>query len=62
MGALMVLVLGTWDDVPIWINLTLWPGLVLALSLTLLPRIKGALVALQWALRMHGFESGATAD
>lgn len=26
-----------------------------ALSLWLLPRIKGALVALQWAKRMHGF-------
>jgi uncharacterized protein (DUF983 family) len=26
-----------------------------ALSLYLLPRIKGALVALQWAKRMHGF-------
>jgi uncharacterized protein (DUF983 family) len=26
-----------------------------ALSLYLLPRLKGALVALQWAKRMHGF-------
>ena len=26
-----------------------------ALSLVLLPRLKGALVALQWAKRMHGF-------
>ena len=26
-----------------------------ALSLYLLPRLKGALVALQWAHRMHGF-------
>lgn len=29
-----------------------------ALSLFLLPRLKGAIVALQWAKRMHGF--GAT--
>lgn len=29
------------------------------LSLWLLPRIKGALVALQWAKRMHGFGSAA---
>ena len=28
-----------------------------ALSLYLLPRFKGALVALQWARRMHGFAS-----
>jgi uncharacterized protein (DUF983 family) len=29
-----------------------------ALSLYLLPRLKGALVALQWAKRMHGFGPG----
>jgi len=29
-----------------------------ALSLFLLPRLKGALVALQWAKRMHGFAAG----
>jgi hypothetical protein len=29
------------------------------LSLALLPVIKGALVALQWALRMHGFGRGS---
>lgn len=32
--------------------------LTVALSLYLLPRLKGALVALQWAKRMHGFGSG----
>lgn len=31
-----------------------------ALSLYLLPRLKGALVALQWAHRMHGFGSRPT--
>lgn len=30
-----------------------------ALSLYLLPRLKGALVALQWAKRMHGFGNAA---
>lgn len=30
-----------------------------ALSLYLLPRLKGALVALQWANRMHGFSDRA---
>ena len=58
-GFLMVGVLGTWDDLPMWINVTLWPALVVGLSLALLPRIKGALVALQWALRMHGFSASA---
>jgi uncharacterized protein (DUF983 family) len=30
----------------------------IALSLFLLPRLKGALVAMQWAKRMHGFGKG----
>ncbi len=30
-----------------------------ALSLYLLPRLKGAMVGLQWAKRMHGFGEGA---
>ena len=29
---------------------------LLIMSLWLLPRVKGALVGLQWALRMHGFD------
>ena len=41
-----------------WLHAAIWVPLVLVLTLLMLPRIKGALVALQWALRMHGF--GAT--
>jgi uncharacterized protein (DUF983 family) len=40
---------------PIWVHVAIWPTLTLALSLALLPRIKGAVVGLQWAARMHGF-------
>jgi uncharacterized protein (DUF983 family) len=40
---------------PSWVHLTLWLPLTVILSLWLLPPIKGALVGLQWALRMHGF-------
>lgn len=40
---------------PLWVAVTLWPLLALALCLTLLPPIKGAVVGLQWANRMHGF-------
>jgi uncharacterized protein (DUF983 family) len=40
---------------PSWVHLVLWLPLTVILSLTLLPRVKGALVGLQWALRMHGF-------
>lgn len=32
------------------------------LSLWLLPRLKGAFVALQWAKRMHGFSAGPALD
>jgi uncharacterized protein (DUF983 family) len=41
---------------PSWVHLSLWLPLTLAASLWLLPRIKGALVGLQWALYMHGFD------
>lgn len=55
LGFAMVAVLSTWEEMPVWSQLIVWPSLVLVLSLVLLPRIKGALIALQWALRMHGF-------
>ncbi len=35
--------------------IALFSAFTVGLSLYLLPRIKGALVALQWAKRMHGF-------
>jgi len=44
---------------PIWLHMTLWLPLTLILTLVLLPSVKGALVALQWALRMHGFDPDA---
>ena len=40
---------------PSWVQLAIWMPATVILSLVLLPRIKGMLVALQWALRMHGF-------
>jgi len=36
-------------------HLMLWLPSILILSLVLLPCIKGAIVGLQWSLRMHGF-------
>ncbi|MFM7085277.1 MAG: DUF983 domain-containing protein [Hyphomicrobium sp.] len=39
----------------VWVHMTLWIPLTIVLSLWLLPLVKGALVGLQWALRMHGF-------
>lgn len=39
----------------LWVHALLWTPLILGLSLALLPRVKGAMIGLQWALRMHGF-------
>jgi uncharacterized protein (DUF983 family) len=38
-----------------WVHMALWLPSTAALSLYLLQPIKGTLVGLQWALRMHGF-------
>ncbi len=38
-----------------WLHILMWFPLTIGLSLLILPRVKGALVGLQWALRMHGF-------
>lgn len=40
---------------PTWVQLAIWLPATVISSILLLPRIKGALVGLQWALRMHGF-------
>jgi uncharacterized protein (DUF983 family) len=39
-----------------WISMTLWPSVALAMSLALLQPVKGAVVAIQWFIGMHGFE------
>ena len=41
---------------PLWAAMTLWPVVAAALCLALLGPIKGAVIALQWSRRMHGFE------
>ena len=50
-----VLAVETAFEPELWVHALLWGPLLLIMSLLLLPRIKGALVGLQWALRMHGF-------
>ena len=44
-----------WPTAPIFPLALAWSALAGLCSLWLLPRIKGALVGYQWALRMHGF-------
>jgi uncharacterized protein (DUF983 family) len=41
---------------PLWLHAALWLPLTVILTLLVLPVVKGALVALQWALLMHGFD------
>ena len=38
-----------------WVQAAIWLPMTVLLSLLLLPPVKGTLVGLQWALRMHGF-------
>lgn len=39
----------------LWVHFITWLPLTLLMTLWLLPRVKGAIIGLQWALRMHGF-------
>ena len=41
---------------PYWVHFVLWFPSTIILSLLLLPRIKGAILALQWHMGMHGFK------
>ena len=40
----------------LYVHFSLWLPLAVIMTLTLLPVVKGAVVGLQWALYMHGFE------
>lgn len=52
--ALYLTVYLAWQPPPLVMIALSW-SVALALALFLLPRFKGALVALQWSRRMHGF-------
>jgi uncharacterized protein (DUF983 family) len=48
---------------PYWVHVALWLPLILGLALGLLQPVKGAIVGLQWAQYMHGFNPrAASAD
>ncbi len=49
MGIEAMVQLSTWQHLAIWVPLTL------IATLALLQPVKGSVVGLQWALRMHGF-------
>jgi uncharacterized protein (DUF983 family) len=43
---------------PLWWHMTLWPALTVILALGLIQPVKGATIGYQWALRLHGFDTG----
>jgi uncharacterized protein (DUF983 family) len=47
---------------PEWLHLMIWLPVTALLTLWLLPRIKGALIAIQWAGKMHGFDPALAAS
>jgi uncharacterized protein (DUF983 family) len=47
---------------PVWLQLAIYLPFTLVASLALLQPVKGAVVGMQWALRMHGFDENATSD
>jgi uncharacterized protein (DUF983 family) len=51
---LVLLVERLWHP-DMWVHAALWLPVTLGLTLWLMPRVKAAIVGLQWALRMHGF-------
>jgi uncharacterized protein (DUF983 family) len=55
----MVIIERIWKP-EIWLQLAFWLPITLIMTLALLPPVKGAIVGLQWALKMHGF--GETND
>jgi len=45
-------------DIPLGIQAALWPGLAIVLAVAMIQPAKAAVIALQWARRMHGFAPG----
>ncbi len=57
----MLIVERQWHP-PLEAHFALWTALTLALAFALMPAVKGAIVGLQWALRMHGFDYSAARE
>ena len=57
-GYLAAEMLVQWNS---WQHMALWMPVTLVMSIALLQPLKGAVIGLQWALRMHGF-GGETDD
>lgn len=58
----LVLAVETAYAPPYWLHAALWIPLTLILAFALMHPIKGAVVAWQWAARMHGFDPHSPSD
>jgi uncharacterized protein (DUF983 family) len=61
LAPLILFVYSNWRPEP-WTMVAMFSTGTVALSLFLLPRLKGAFVALQWSKKMHGFGNGDPQD
>lgn len=41
---------------PLWIHAVVWLPLTLSVTLALMQPVKGAVIGLQWGLKLHGFD------
>ncbi|MBB4289455.1 uncharacterized protein (DUF983 family) [Rhizobium leguminosarum] len=44
---------------PVWMHLAIWAPITVITALASIQPIKGGVIGLQWALRMHGFGGGS---
>ena len=51
----LMIAMYTWTDINMWVQMAFFLPFLILFSLWLLPKVKGAVIGLQWALRMHGF-------
>ena len=58
----IVLVVQTAVELHLLMHLAIWLPLTALVTVALLQPVKGAIVALQWALRMHGFDGHPDPD
>lgn len=62
LGAIMLFAHERALNLPVWTEAIGYPLLGLVVAMWFLPRVKGALIGYQWALRMHGFEDAKQSD
>jgi len=58
----LMLTVTMWVELSSLTHLMIWLPLALVLALALLQPIKGAIIGLQWALYMHGFDGSSDPD